>query len=165
MSTTTETASKAAPTEPAEANPAATLAAKNERRHSLFSSSYPVIMLIALAILLGVTYLSLITGRYPVELDELFRILGKNWFGMDLKVYKPAENMLLTVRIPRLLAAGLIGAALASRRSSVTRWSPRTCWVFRRVRRWVPPPPFCWVWARASPFRVLPSPAASRQYC
>ena len=46
-------------------------------------------------------------------MDELFRILGKNWFGMDLKVYKPAENMLLTVRIPRLLAAGLIGAALA----------------------------------------------------
>ena len=117
MSTTTETASKAAPTEPAEANPTgtpvATLAAKNERRRSLFTSSYPVIMLIALAILLGVTYLSLITGRYPVELDELFRILGKNWFGMDLKVYKPAENMLLTVRIPRLLAAGLIGAALA----------------------------------------------------
>ncbi|WP_297606447.1 iron ABC transporter permease [uncultured Rothia sp.] len=117
MSTTTETASHAAPTEPAEANPTgtpvATLAAKNERRRSLFTSSYPVIMLIALAILLGVTYLSLITGRYPVELDDLFRILGKNWFGMDLKVYKPAENMLLTVRIPRLLAAGLIGAALA----------------------------------------------------
>ena len=117
MSTTTETASKAAPNEPAEANPTGTptvtLAAKNERRRSLFTSSYPVIMLIALAILLGVTYLSLITGRYPVELDELFRILGKNWFGMDLKVYKPAENMLLTVRIPRLLAAGLIGAALA----------------------------------------------------
>ena len=62
------------------------------------ASSYPLILLIALAILLGVTYLSLITGRYPVELDELFRILGKNWFGMDLKVYKPAENMLLTVR-------------------------------------------------------------------
>ena len=107
MSTTTETASKAAPNEPAEANPTGTptvtLAAKNERRRSLFTSSYPVIMLIALAILLGVTYLSLITGRYPVELDELFRILGKNWFGMDLKVYKPAENMLLTVRIPRLL--------------------------------------------------------------
>lgn len=58
MSTTTETASHAAPNEPAEANPtgtpAATLAAKNERRRSLFTSSYPVIMLIALAILLGV---------------------------------------------------------------------------------------------------------------
>ena len=117
MSTTTETASKSSAKEPAEANPTGTptvtLVAKNERRRPLFTSSYPVIMLIALAILLGVTYLSLITGRYPVELDELFRILGKNWFGMDLKVYKPAENMLLTVRIPRLLAAGLIGAALA----------------------------------------------------
>ena len=107
MSTTTETASKSSAKEPAEANPTGTptvtLVAKNERRRPLFTSSYPVIMLIALAILLGVTYLSLITGRYPVELDELFRILGKNWFGMDLKVYKPAENMLLTVRIPRLL--------------------------------------------------------------
>lgn len=96
-----------------EANPTGTPAAKTEHRRSLFASSYPLILLIALTILLGVTYLSLITGRYPLELDELFRILGKNWFGMDLKVYKPAENMLLTVRIPRLLAAGLIGAALA----------------------------------------------------
>jgi len=121
MSTTTETASQATPNESTEANPeanptgapVATLATKTEHRSTLFASSYPLILLIALAILLGVTYLSLITGRYPVELDELFRILGKNWFGMDLKVYKPAENMLLTVRIPRLLAAGLIGAALA----------------------------------------------------
>lgn len=121
MSTTTETASQATPNESTEANPeanptgapVATLAAKAEHRRSLFASSYPLILLIALTILLGVTYLSLITGRYPLELDELFRILGKNWFGMDLKVYKPAENMLLTVRIPRLLAAGLIGAALA----------------------------------------------------
>ena len=117
MSRTTETASKATPNESTEANPEAnptgTPATKTVHRRSLFASSYPLILLIALAILLGVTYLSLITGRYPVELDELFRILGKNWFGMDLKVYKPAENMLLTVRIPRLLAAGLIGAALA----------------------------------------------------
>lgn len=121
MSTTTETASKATPQESTEANPeanptsapVATLATKTEHRRTLFASSYPLILLIALAILLGVAYLSLITGRYPLELDELFRILGKNWFGMDLKVYKPAENMLLTVRIPRLLAAGLIGAALA----------------------------------------------------
>ena len=88
-------------------------AAERKTRNSLYRSTYPIVMLVALVILVGVTYLSLVTGRYPVTLDELFRILGKNWFGMDLKVYKPAENMLLTVRIPRLLAAGLIGAALA----------------------------------------------------
>ena len=101
MSTTTEVTSSSTPD------------AKNEHRRSFFASSYPLVILIALIILLGVTYISMVTGRYPVTLDELFRILGKNWFGMDLKVYKPAENMLLTVRIPRLLAAGLIGAALA----------------------------------------------------
>lgn len=88
-------------------------AAERKTRNSLYRSTYPIVMLVALVILVGVTYFSLVTGRYPVTLDELFRILGKNWFGMDLKVYKPAENMLLTVRIPRLLAAGLIGAALA----------------------------------------------------
>lgn len=119
MSTTTETASKATPKEPTaantdtEANPTGAPVTKTEHHRTHFASSYLLIMLIALIILLGVTYLSLITGRYPLELDELFRVLGKNWFGMDLKVYKPAENMLLTVRIPRLLAAGLIGAALA----------------------------------------------------
>lgn len=76
MSTTTETASKATPQESTEANPEAnptgapiaTLAAKTEHRSALFASSYPLIMLIALTILLGVTYLSLITGRYPLEL-------------------------------------------------------------------------------------------------
>ena len=73
MSTTTETASQATPKESTEANPeanptgapAATLVAKTEHRRSLFASSYPLILLIALTILLGVTYLSLITGRYP----------------------------------------------------------------------------------------------------
>lgn len=73
-------------------------AAERKTRNSLYRSTYPIVMLVALVILVGVTYLSLITGRYPLELDELFRILGKNWFGMDLKVYKPAENMLLTDR-------------------------------------------------------------------
>ena len=96
MSTTTETASQATPKESTEANPEANPTgapvAKTEHRSSLFASSYPLILLIALAILLGVTYLSLITGRYPLELDELFRILGKNWFGMDLKVYSPPKT-------------------------------------------------------------------------
>lgn len=72
MSTTTETASQATPNESTEANPeanptgapVATLAAKAEHRSTLFASSYPLILLIALTILLGVTYLSLITGRY-----------------------------------------------------------------------------------------------------
>lgn len=62
MSTTTETASKATPQESTEANPeanptgtpVATLAAKTEHRHTLFASSYPLILLIALTILLGV---------------------------------------------------------------------------------------------------------------
>ena len=58
-------------------------------------------------------YLSLVSGRYPVEPQELFQILGKNWFGFNVKVYKPAENMLLNVRMPRLLASGLVGASLA----------------------------------------------------
>lgn len=105
--------SSTGPLDAPSASPDTTARATSRKEKSLFSSAYPIIMLVALLILLGVTYLSLVTGRYPVELDELFRILGKNWFGMDLKVYKPAENMLLTVRIPRLLAAGLIGAALA----------------------------------------------------
>ena len=80
---------------------------------SIFRSNFLLVMLVALIILVGVTYFSLVTGRYPIALDELLRVLGKNWFGMDLKVYKPSENLLLTVRIPRLLAAGLIGAALS----------------------------------------------------
>lgn len=121
---------------------------KAARAH--FSSlPYLVILLVSLIILAVVLYLSLVTGRYPMSTEELFQILGKNWFGMKYKVYKPAENMLFTVRLPRLLAAGLIGAALALAGAcfqAVFRnplVSP-TCWGFRRVPLWGRPGLFCW---------------------
>ncbi|PAK86308.1 iron ABC transporter permease [Rothia dentocariosa] len=80
---------------------------------NIFRSSFPWVFGASILILGAVMYLSLVSGRYPVEPQELFQILGKNWFGFNVKVYKPAENMLLNVRMPRLLASGLVGASLA----------------------------------------------------
>nr|WP_306468122.1 iron chelate uptake ABC transporter family permease subunit [Rothia aeria] len=67
----------------------------------------------SIIILGAVLYLSLVTGRYSISTEDLFKILAKNWLGAKYRVYKPDENLLFNVRLPRLVAAGLIGAALA----------------------------------------------------
>ena len=100
---------KTIPTGVAHQKPAATPRAAAR----IFSSTFPWVFGASILILAAVMYFSLVSGRYPVEPYELFQILGKNWFGMNFQVYKPAENMLLNVRMPRLLAAGLVGASLA----------------------------------------------------
>lgn len=76
-------------------------------------SPYLLIFCASLIILAAVSYLSLVAGRYPLTTDALFKILSNNWFGTHYTVYKPDENLLFNVRLPRLAAAGLIGAALA----------------------------------------------------
>ena len=80
---------------------------------ALFTSSYPWILLASIIILGAVLYLSLVTGRYSMSTEDLYKILAKNWLGANYRVYKPDENLLFNVRLPRLVAAGLIGAALA----------------------------------------------------
>ena len=80
---------------------------------ALFTSSYPWILLASIIILGAVLYLSLVTGRYSMSTEDLYKILAKNWLGANYRVYKPDENLLFNVLLPRLVAAGLIGAALA----------------------------------------------------
>lgn len=104
MSSTTPTSARTAYSKPSVPVRTAT---------NIFRSSFPWVFGASILILGAVMYLSLVSGRYPVEPQELFQILGKNWFGFNVKVYKPAENMLLNVRMPRLLASGLVGASLA----------------------------------------------------
>jgi iron complex transport system permease protein len=70
-----------------------------------------------LSIALGVLALGLLVaftvGRYPVTLSELAEILVSRLAGRTSAVPPAVENVVLLVRGPRVLAAVLVGAALA----------------------------------------------------
>jgi iron complex transport system permease protein len=70
-------------------------------------------LLIALAVLAAGLAVAFTVGRYPVSVGELFNVLGARLTGRPSGVAPAAENVILLVRGPRVLAAVLVGAALA----------------------------------------------------
>jgi iron complex transport system permease protein len=68
---------------------------------------------IALAVLIAGLLIAFTVGRYPVSLGELFDVLVAHLTGRPSGVPAAAENVILLVRGPRVLAAVLIGSALA----------------------------------------------------
>src|SRR5437763_12811355 len=70
-----------------------------------------------LIVALGALALGLIVaftvGRYPVSLGELIDVLASRMTGRPATVSPAVENVVLLVRGPRVLAAMLVGAALA----------------------------------------------------
>jgi iron complex transport system permease protein len=74
----------------------------------------PLMLLAALALLAGLSALAFSTGRYPVAFGDLLRVLW-TWLGGAPHGLEPAiETVVLQVRGPRVLAALLVGAALAA---------------------------------------------------
>lgn len=71
-----------------------------------------ILALLAVLLPLGVL-LSLTLGRYSLSVGEVARILGGKILAVE-KTWPPmAENILWQVRLPRILAAVLVGAALS----------------------------------------------------
>ena len=70
-------------------------------------------LLIALAVLAAGVIVAFAVGRYPVGLGELFDVLWSRAIGRSPSVPAATENVILLVRGPRVVAAVLIGAALA----------------------------------------------------
>src|SRR5207248_7408876 len=68
---------------------------------------------IAIAVLIAGLLLALTVGRYPVGLGDLFSILTAKLTGHRADVLPAVESVILQVRGPRVLAAMLVGAALA----------------------------------------------------
>src|SRR3989475_6309088 len=64
--------------------------------------------LLALGLLVAFT-----VGRYPVTLAELVEVLVSRLAGRATAVPPAVENVVLLVRGPRVVAAALVGAALA----------------------------------------------------
>src|SRR6266849_3789140 len=68
---------------------------------------------IAIAVLIAGLLLALTVGRYPVGLGDLFSVLTTKLAGHRADVPAAVESVILQVRGPRVLAAMLVGAALA----------------------------------------------------
>jgi iron complex transport system permease protein len=66
------------------------------------------------ALLLAVLLLALAAGRYPVAPADILRIVGAKLLDMPSGLPQTAETVVWQVRLPRVLAGLLVGAALAA---------------------------------------------------
>jgi iron complex transport system permease protein len=70
-------------------------------------------LLIALGVLIAGLLLAFTVGRYPVGIGEFFDVLAAHLTGRVPNVPTAVDNVIWQVRGPRVLAAALVGAALA----------------------------------------------------
>jgi iron complex transport system permease protein len=70
-------------------------------------------LLIAFAVLIAGLLLAFIVGRYPVSIGDLFDVVVAKLSGRASDVPAAAQNVILLVRGPRVLAAAMVGAALS----------------------------------------------------
>jgi iron complex transport system permease protein len=70
-------------------------------------------LIIALGLFAVGVLVAFTVGRYPVTLAELIEVLVSRLGGRDATVPPAVENVVLLVRGPRVIAAALVGAALA----------------------------------------------------
>src|ERR1700758_4408656 len=68
---------------------------------------------IALAVLVAGLLLAFTLGRYPISLGDIIDVLAAKLTGGEAHVSPAVETVILPVRGPRVLAAALVGAALA----------------------------------------------------
>jgi iron complex transport system permease protein len=68
---------------------------------------------VALAILAAGLVVAFTVGRYPVSVSDLLDVLASRVTGRPAAVPPTVENVILLVRGPRVIAAVLVGAALA----------------------------------------------------
>jgi iron complex transport system permease protein len=70
-------------------------------------------LLIAFAVLIAGLLLAFTVGRYPISLSDLLSVIGAKLTGRAADVPAAVQNVIWQVRGPRVLAAALVGAALA----------------------------------------------------
>jgi iron complex transport system permease protein len=76
----------------------------------------PLLFALLFGLLLATVLISFTLGRYPVTLKEIGGFAVHHLFkttGMDEKKLRALKNVLLDIRLPRILAAVLVGSALA----------------------------------------------------
>ncbi|PKO20108.1 iron ABC transporter permease [candidate division BRC1 bacterium HGW-BRC1-1] len=66
------------------------------------------------AVLVATAFLSLLLGRYPMSLSEVLGALSSGFTGSERDAHSAAETVLFNVRLPRIIVATFVGAALAA---------------------------------------------------
>lgn len=76
----------------------------------------PAVLPVLLPILglLALVVLALATGRYSVPVGDVFGILAGKLFGLPVRAEPAMQIVVLQVRLPRILAALVVGAGLAA---------------------------------------------------
>ncbi len=78
----------------------------------------PVVLVVMLVVLAMTVLLSMLLGRYPVSLADLqlyfsSHLLGQRVADIDISRVQVLDNILMDIRLPRIVAAILIGASLS----------------------------------------------------
>lgn len=84
-----------------------------ERQMKKEKSRRDTALLILLIMPAAAAFLSLLLGRLPISVRECFGILFGRLFGAERHWTQIQENMVLLVRVPRVLIAMLVGMALS----------------------------------------------------
>ncbi len=66
-----------------------------------------------LLVMVALILLALSLGRYPISIHEIFLILESRILGVELLLQPASETVIFDIRIPRIMAALLIGTALS----------------------------------------------------
>ena len=74
-----------------------------------FKTKTTVLIIVFIVVFFG----SFMLGRYPIMPDELIKILLSKVFDIQQTWPDAAENVVFNIRLPRVVAAGLVGACLA----------------------------------------------------
>jgi len=83
--------------------------ASGERKNRGFKTKMTILIVTFVVVFFG----SFMLGRYPVMPDELIKILLSRIIDIQQTWPNAAETVVFQVRLPRVVAAGMIGAALA----------------------------------------------------
>lgn len=76
--------------------------------------SYPAVIALLTAILAASVLGSVVLGRYPISLRELFGILASRVFELEPFWSPVQESLLLNHRLPRIILAAMVGCSLAA---------------------------------------------------
>ncbi len=82
--------------------------AQKKRKQNIFA-----IYLLFLLLMLGGVVLAVCVGKYPVTPGESIRILWCRIFGLKNELPDMTQNVVMGLRVPRILASVVVGAALS----------------------------------------------------
>lgn len=83
------------------------------RERNQESKNYKTRFAILLVSFIVVFFGSFMLGKYPIMPNELVRIIASKFFDIQQTWPDAAENVVFQIRLPRVIAGGMIGASLA----------------------------------------------------